>query len=241
MIPSKQNQALILDRLVECYFDWFKWNVNLVTELTWEINFSDLRASVIYLAEFWYLEKVDTWKWNEIYAKITTEWIKHYEEIFSPKKEVEIEPTLKEKISKWTENLNTIKSFWISAMAVLTVFWVSNEMLNGTVKRVTANLLWIEQVQNKPTSKIILDEKEAVKYIERQFKNADKIQCKKISKTEMLCRLTKLDEKKEIVPKEAWVRIFNKETLDKERSILNQEIKVKVEKMPDWVIKMLKM
>ena len=227
-IPSVKNQTLVLDRLAEFYFSWISSAVELMSEMTWEISFKELRSTILYLVEFWYIQRSYTWKWNEFYVKITKKWISHYEKIFQPEQNLHVKDSFLDKIKNLSEGINSIK--WIAtwAVAVFTIFWVSfhEEIWNNF----SANV-FKEQVQEHWTwVKVNFTEREAIRFLKNKIWRHYNFSCV-IKNTEAVCKIV------QDVRFNNEIKDFNF-SQEKEKIISNKEMIL--EKMEDWGIKMMK-
>ena len=182
IIPSLKTQSLVLDRLAEFYFSWVDNFIELMSEMTWEISFKELRAAVLYLIEFWYIKRSYTWKWNEFFVKITKKWIKYYEKIFTFEEKIYIKPSFLDRIKKLSEWVNALK--WIAtwAVAIFTIFWISFH--SEIVKEFSVNIFSTEK------NELIFTKKEAIKFLRNKFNNEWKIACTVKSKNEIICKIT---------------------------------------------------
>lgn len=219
IIPSIKDQALVLDRLAEFYFSWIDSFVELISEMTWEISFKKLRAVILYLVEFWYIQRSYTWKWNEFYVKITKKWIVYYEEIFSSENvNNEKKLTFLEKIKKVSEWVGAVK--WIATwvVAVFTILWVwfHSEISN----QFSAKIL-----QTNEKNEIVFTQKEAIRFLKNKFENV-KFNCVFIQKNTFSCKVIK-DKKLQVLH---W-SFEEKRLVDK---------KIILRKWPDWEIFLVK-
>lgn len=238
-IPPLQDQAVILDRLTEYYFNWVDSHIEIVTALSWEMSFNDLRAAVIYLIEFWYLEKLETEKKNEFYVKITKKWIEYYEEIFSSSKEEKkvVKISFKEKIKEFTDNVNAVRTLVVSTAAVLAIFWITNNAIQWFVKWTTASILW----SNDKKYEFEIDKNEAIKYLEEQFQDNWKIKCTKVSDFEVLCKIESaklLPEESEELEDDKKENPWSASSYDRYKNIVTEIKEVKIFRDDTWNIKM---
>ena len=126
LIPSIENQAIILERLVGNYLSWIDSHVNLVLELTWEMSFNNIRKTVIYLNEYWYIESLETEKLNEIYVKVLKKWILYYEEMFEQKSEGKNVSPNKLDLNAVSGIFKNFKNIAVWIIALLALFWISS-------------------------------------------------------------------------------------------------------------------
>lgn len=181
-IPSVEDQALVLDRLAEFYFSWVDSFVELISEMTWEISFKELRSTILYLLEFWYVQRSYTWKWNEFFVKITKKWITYYEKIFESEGKLEKKESFLDKIKRFSEWINAVK--WIAtwAVAVLTIFWwyFHQEIWN----QFSADVFHESAVENN------FSEKEAIEFLKNRFSKDLNFSCRKNKNNEFFCNIT---------------------------------------------------
>jgi len=220
-IPSIKDQSIILDRVTEYYFNWIDSHIEIMTALSWEISFNKLRSAVIYLVDFWYLEKLETSTGNEFYIKVTKKWIEYYEEIFSKKDEVQ-ETGFKEKINNITENINAVKTMAISAVALMAIFWASNDSIHSFIKSTSANIFWWKNIDNE----LFLNNNDAINYLEKKFKAEWQVECSKISDLEVACLIKNPNSWKNI----QWKLVIK----TNEKPLVNE---IKLFRNKDWEIK----
>lgn len=180
-IPSVKNQTLVLDRLAEFYFSWVDSFVELMSEMTWEISFKELRSTILYLVEFWYIQRSYTWKWNEFFVKITKKWITYYEKIFQPEENLHIKDSFLDKIKKIWEWIDAVK--WIAtwAVAVLTIFWISFH--SEISEQFSASIISNNQIE------IQFTEKEAIAFLKKKFSDDLQFSCKSKNINEIICEI----------------------------------------------------
>jgi len=185
-IPSIKNQTLVLDRLAEFYFSWINTDIELMSEMTWEISFVDLRSTILYLVEFWYIQRFYSWKTNEFHVRITKKWILHYEKIFQPEKKIHIKNSFLQKIKNFWEWIDAIK--WIAtwAVAIFTIFWISfyEQIWNNFSANISQEQLWNNWIN------INFTEVEAIQFLKNKMWQEFNFSCE-IKESEAICKIVK--------------------------------------------------
>jgi len=215
-IPSVENQTLVLDRLAEFYFSWVDSFVELMSEMTWEISFKELRSTILYLLEFWYIQRSYTWKWNEFFVKITKKWITYYEKVFSPDEDLHIKDSFLDKIKKLSEWINSVK--WIATwvVAIFTIFWVSFH--SEISDKFSANVFHENEV------KIDFTKEEAVDFLKNRFSKDLEFSCNLVKLNEIICEI----KKQKWILKNLHGSFENKKTIPEKRIVLRKNVNWKI-------------
>jgi len=216
-IPSVENQTLVLDRLAEFYFSWVDSFVELMSEMTWEISFKELRSTILYLVEFWYIQRSYTWKWNEFFVKITKKWITYYEKVFQPEEKLHIKDSFLDKIKKLSEWIDSVK--WIAtwAVAIFTIFWVSFH--SEISDKFSANVF------HENEAKIDFTKEEAIKFLKKKFPKSVYVSCKSKTSLEMICNIKFSNFQKNILRNSDF---RNKKTISNKEIVLRKDSKWKI-------------
>jgi len=215
-IPSVENQTLVLDRLAEFYFSWVDSFVELMSEMTWEISFKELRSTILYLLEFWYIQRSYTWKWNEFFVKITKKWITYYEKIFQPEEKLQVKDSFLNKIRKLSEGIDAVK--WIAtwAVAIFTIFWVSFH--SEISKEFSAKIFSNEKTE------IHFTEKEAINFLKNRFSKDLKFSCNLVKLNEIICEI----KNQKLMLNDLHGSFENKIIIPEKRIVLRKNINWKI-------------
>lgn len=115
--------AVVLDRLVSELKRGEKRYINLLEELTGEVNFRDLRASVYYLSELGFVDHDGKIPDNEgFYCKITKDGLRYHQDIF--------EPASQKKLS-WTERMQSMVQLFESTRTLAVVVFILIVLIFG--------------------------------------------------------------------------------------------------------------
>lgn len=226
VIPSVKNQILVLDRLAEFYFSWVDNFIELMSEMTWEISFKELRSTILYLTEFWYIQRSYTWKWNEFFVKITKKWITYYEKVFEPNEKLHVKDSFLNKIKKFWEWINVIK--WIATwvVAIFTIFWVT---FHWEIKKQFSAKIILDNSQIQENEiKIQFTKIEAINFLKRRFSRDLEFSCKIKKENEIVCEV----ENQKIIPEGFHWTLEIKKTIPEKRIILKKNL--------DWKIILIK-
>ncbi len=220
IIPSVKNQVLVLDRLAEFYFSWVDNFIELMSEMTWEISFRELRSTILYLYEFWYIKRSYTWKWNEFYVKITKKWISYYEKIFEPNEKIKVKDSFLDKVKKLWEWVDALK--WIAtwAVAIFTIFWATfhSEISEEFSSRFSAKIFQDQKNENEFTTK------EAIRFLKNKFPRELRFSCKIKNENEVICEV----ENKKGVQKSLHWSAENKKTIFDKKIVLKKNVNWKI-------------
>ncbi len=151
LIPSVKKQALVLEKLINNFFSWIDSHVELMLELAGELDFKEIKSTAIYLDQYWYIDLLETGKLNEIYAKVSKQWIAYYEEMFKDKHYNKLPAKTSVKLENIASVFKNFKSITVWIIAILTLFWISSWTIEDFFKSYWVNITLDQGIDKNTT------------------------------------------------------------------------------------------
>lgn len=217
--PSIENQIIILDRLTEFHLKWIQTHIELLSVVEWEdISLDNSNLTADFLIEKWFLEILEK-SGGSLYIKITKEWMKYYEEIFSKKHNTNW--WWLNSIKKWLFNFvkwsNTKKIIGASVAWFLLFFIGSNNEIGDKIG-------WNIFRANIWNTEVVLNEKDSLAFLRESFDEKFDIKCSHILSNEVSCTIEDIKIWEKNNGKESFLpELYEKEFID-ELVMINEMI-----------------